>query len=123
RPVSARQTAGAETAKRVRDLRPDQRRLRQARRWGRTAPGAATARMSRYLVTGGAGFIGSHLCDALIARGDTVRVLDDFSTGHHANLPIGVELIVGDIADPPTALRATEGADGCFHLAAIASVE
>jgi UDP-glucose 4-epimerase len=79
--------------------------------------------MSLYLVTGGAGFIGSHLCDALIGRGDTVRVLDDLSTGHRTNLPAGVELIVGDIADPATARRATEGVDGCFHLAAIASVE
>jgi len=79
--------------------------------------------MSRYLVTGGAGFIGSHLCDALIARGDTVRVLDDLSTGRRENLPDGVELVVGDIADPGTALAATEGVDGCFHLAAIASVE
>jgi UDP-glucose 4-epimerase len=79
--------------------------------------------MSRYLVTGGAGFIGSHLCDALIARGDTVRVLDDFSTGQRANLPTGVELIEGDVADAPTVLRATERVDGCFHLAAIASVE
>ena len=79
--------------------------------------------MSLYLVTGGAGFIGSHLCDALLARGDSVRVLDDLSTGHRANLPPGVDLIVGDIADPDTALRATEGVEGCFHLAAIASVE
>jgi UDP-glucose 4-epimerase len=75
------------------------------------------------MVTGGAGFIGSHLCDALIARGDRVRVLDDLSTGDRANLPSGVDLIVGDTADPPTALRATGGVDGCFHLAAIASVE
>jgi UDP-glucose 4-epimerase len=79
--------------------------------------------MSLYLVTGGAGFIGSHLCDALIARGDQVRVLDDLSTGHRANLPDGVDLIEGDIADPDTALQATEAVDGCFHLAAIASVE
>ena len=79
--------------------------------------------MSHYLVTGGAGFIGSHLCDALIARGDQVRVLDDLSTGHRHNLPPGVELTVGDIVDPETSLRATEGVDGCFHLAAIASVE
>ncbi len=79
--------------------------------------------MSFFLVTGGAGFIGSHLCDALLARGDTVRVLDDLSTGHRANLPPGVELIVGDIADPDTALQAAEGVEGCFHLAAIASVE
>jgi UDP-glucose 4-epimerase len=79
--------------------------------------------MSLYLVTGGAGFIGSHLCDALIARGDTVRVLDDLSTGRRDNLPTDVELIVGDIADPVTAFYATAGVDGCFHLAAIASVE
>ena len=79
--------------------------------------------MSLYLVTGGAGFIGSHLCDALIARGDTVRVLDDLSTGKRANLPDGVELIVGDIADPAAASQAAQGTAGCFHLAAIASVE
>jgi UDP-glucose 4-epimerase len=79
--------------------------------------------MNRYLVTGGAGFIGSHLCDALIARGDTVRVLDDFSTGQRANLPAGIELITGDVADAATAWRATERVDGCFHLAAVASVE
>ncbi len=42
--------------------------------------------MARYLVTGGAGFIGSHLTDALLARGDTVCVLDDFSTGRRENL-------------------------------------
>jgi UDP-glucose 4-epimerase len=79
--------------------------------------------MSLYLVTGGAGFIGSHLCDALAARGDTVRVLDDLSTGHRTNLPAGVDLIVGDIADPETVFNATKAIDGCFHLAAIASVE
>jgi UDP-glucose 4-epimerase len=79
--------------------------------------------MSLYLVTGGAGFIGSHVCDALVARRDSVRVLDDLSTGHRTNLPSGVELIVGDIADPDAATRATDGIAGCFHLAAIASVE
>src|SRR5580658_7797789 len=79
--------------------------------------------MALYLVTGGAGFIGSHLCDALLARGDKVRVLDDLSTGRRANLPSQAGLIVGDIADPETALAATDGIDGCFHLAAIASVE
>jgi UDP-glucose 4-epimerase len=79
--------------------------------------------MSLYLVTGGAGFIGSHLCDALIGRGDSVRVLDDLSTGRLTNLPSGVEMIEGDIAEPATVRRATEGVDGCFHLAAIASVE
>jgi UDP-glucose 4-epimerase len=59
----------------------------------------------------------------LIARGDAVCVLDDFSTGHRSNLPPGIELLAGDIADAATALRATERIDGCFHLAAVASVE
>jgi UDP-glucose 4-epimerase len=79
--------------------------------------------VSTYLVTGGAGFIGSHLCEALVARGDSVRVLDDLSTGKRANLPEGVPLIVGDVADPDAVGAALAGADGCFHLAAIASVE
>jgi UDP-glucose 4-epimerase len=75
------------------------------------------------LVTGGAGFIGSHLCDALVARGDGVRVLDDLSTGRRTNLPQAATLIEGDVADPATVARAMDGVDGCFHLAAIASVE
>jgi UDP-glucose 4-epimerase len=79
--------------------------------------------MTTYLVTGGAGFIGSHLCDALIARGDTVRVLDNLSTGHRSNLPPTATLIEGDVADPAIVATAMEGVDGCFHLAAIASVE
>ena len=79
--------------------------------------------MSTYLVTGGAGFIGSHLCEVLVVRGDSVRVLDDLSTGHRHNLPPGVPLTVGDVADPDAVARAIEGVDGCFHLAAIASVE
>jgi UDP-glucose 4-epimerase len=79
--------------------------------------------MSVYLVTGGAGFIGSHLCDALVARGDTVRVLDDLSTGRRSNLPGSTTFIEGDVADPAQALLALDGVDGCFHLAAIASVE
>ena len=79
--------------------------------------------MALYLVTGGAGFIGSHLCDALIARGDRVRVLDDLSTGHLSNLPPGIDFLKGDIADPEAAAKATQDVDGCFHLAAIASVE
>jgi UDP-glucose 4-epimerase len=79
--------------------------------------------MSLYLVTGGAGFIGSHLCDALVARGDTVRVLDNLSTGHRSNLPAAATLIEGDVADPKIVAEAMDGVDGCFHLAAIASVE
>lgn len=76
-----------------------------------------------YLVTGGCGFIGAHLCAALVARGDRVRVLDDLSTGHRHNLPPGTELLVGDVADPALVLKAMQGVQGCFHLAAIASVE
>ena len=79
--------------------------------------------MALYLVTGGAGFIGSHLCDSLMARGDQVRVLDDLSTGRLSNLPDGVSFIHGDAADPATLAAAVESVDGCFHLAAIASVE
>jgi UDP-glucose 4-epimerase len=79
--------------------------------------------MSAYLVTGGAGFIGSHLCDALVARGDTVRVLDDLSTGSRGNLPANATLIEGDVSDAALVANALEGMDGCFHLAAVASVE
>jgi UDP-glucose 4-epimerase len=78
--------------------------------------------MTAWLVTGGAGFIGSHLCESILARGDAVRVLDDLSTGRRENLPPGVELIEGDVADPAAMRSAVEDVDGCFHLAAIASV-
>ena len=78
--------------------------------------------MALYLITGGAGFIGSHLADALIARGDRVRVLDDLSTGKRDNLPRDAEFIEGDVADPAIMQRAMQGVAGCFHLAAIASV-
>jgi UDP-glucose 4-epimerase len=76
-----------------------------------------------YLVTGGCGFIGSHLCDGLLARGDGVRVLDDLSTGKRENVPSELELIRGDVADADLVRAAMEGVDGCFHLAAVASVE
>jgi UDP-glucose 4-epimerase len=75
-----------------------------------------------FLVTGGAGFIGSHLCDALVRRGDSVRVIDDLSTGSRDNLPPGVTLIEADIAEPDAMDAAIQGVDGAFHLAAIASV-
>jgi UDP-glucose 4-epimerase len=75
-----------------------------------------------FLVTGGAGFIGSHLCEALRRRGDAVRVLDDLSSGKRTNLPPETELIIGDVADPDAVLGAMAGVAGCFHLAAIASV-
>ena len=74
-------------------------------------------------MTGGCGFIGSHLADALIARGDRVRVLDDLSTGRVENAPAAAELVRGDVADAGLVARAMADVDGCFHLAAIASVE
>lgn len=86
-------------------------------------PANGENRLPTYLVTGGAGFIGSHLVDALRARGDRVRVLDDLSTGKRENLGPGVPLILGDVADPALVARAMDGVDGCFHLAAVASVE
>lgn len=76
-----------------------------------------------YLVTGGCGFIGSHLCDRLIAQGHRVRVLDNLSTGRRDQLDPACDLIVGDVADPALAARAMEGVEGCFHLAAVASVQ
>jgi UDP-glucose 4-epimerase len=79
--------------------------------------------VTAWLVTGGAGFIGSHLCERLLARGDTVRVLDDLSTGRHDNLVPGVELIKADVADQAVMRDAVNGVAGCFHLAAVASVE
>jgi len=78
--------------------------------------------MSCFLVTGGAGFIGSHLVRALLDEGDTVRVLDDLSSGHRKNVPHQVELMEADITDPAVVESALDGVDGCFHLAAIASV-
>lgn len=79
--------------------------------------------MANYLVTGGCGFIGSHLCDALIAEGHGVRVLDDLSTGKLENLDPSAILVVGDVADRDAVAAAMKGMDGCFHLAAVASVK
>ena len=78
--------------------------------------------MGFYLVTGGCGFIGSHLVDALAYAGHRVRVLDDLSTGKVENVSVPVELLVGDAGDRETVARAMAGVDGCFHLAAVASV-
>jgi len=79
--------------------------------------------MASYVVTGGCGFIGSHLCEALLRRGDRVRIIDDLSTGSLANKPAAAELIEGDVRDREVVASAIAGSDGCFHLAAIASVE
>ncbi len=76
------------------------------------------------LVTGGAGFIGSHLVAGLVARGRRVRVLDDLSTGRREFLAGrgGVELLVGDVRDPDAVRRAVAGAEVVFHQAALRSV-
>lgn len=74
------------------------------------------------LVTGGAGFIGSHLAERLAADGRRVRVLDDLSTGSRANLVEGVEAVTGDVRDPATVLDALRDADVVYHLAALRSV-
>jgi len=78
------------------------------------------------LITGGAGFIGSNLTDALLAKGYSVRVLDDLSTGKPANLPLDnprVELIEGDVADAVLVNRVMQGCSAVVHLAAVASVQ
>jgi UDP-glucose 4-epimerase len=76
------------------------------------------------LVTGGAGFIGSSLVRALVARGDKVRVIDDLSSGKRDNLADveGVEFIAGSILDPEALARAVDGVNTVFHQAAIPSV-
>jgi UDP-glucose 4-epimerase len=78
----------------------------------------------RAIVTGGAGFIGSHVVDALVARGDEVLVLDDLSQGRRENVNAGAELLVADVRDADTLAEAFTGfhPDTCFHLAAQADV-
>ena len=78
--------------------------------------------MACFLVTGGAGFMGSHLVEALLGRGHSVRVLDDLSSGYRQNLPGQIQFLHGDVTNPGAVEEAFEGIDGCFHLAAIASV-
>jgi UDP-glucose 4-epimerase len=77
------------------------------------------------LVTGGAGFIGSHLVDALVRRGNAVRVLDDFSTGLRDNLAhhgTKIDVVDGSITDPAAVEKAVRGARTVYHLGALASV-
>lgn len=79
----------------------------------------------KVLVTGGAGFIGGHLVDALLSEGASVKVIDNFSTGRRSNLEHNlsrIELIEGDICDKDTISRAVDGVEVIFHEAAIPSV-
>jgi UDP-glucose 4-epimerase len=76
----------------------------------------------RALVTGGAGFIGSHLVDALVARGDEVVVVDDLTTGYHDNVNSRARLVVGDVADPAVMAEVVGGVEVVFHLAAARAV-
>jgi UDP-glucose 4-epimerase len=81
--------------------------------------------MTTYLVTGGAGFIGSHIAAALVKRGDKVRVLDSLITGNRQNLAVlskSVEFIEGDLVNPADVARAVQGVEVIFHEAALASV-
>jgi nucleoside-diphosphate-sugar epimerase len=81
--------------------------------------------MAKYLVTGGAGFIGSHIAETLVGRGETVRVLDNLSTGKKENLASvadRVEFVEGDIRDAETCRRAVDGMDYVLHQAALPSV-
>jgi UDP-glucose 4-epimerase len=81
--------------------------------------------MKNILVTGGAGFIGSHIAQALVQRGDRVRVLDNLCTGFRKNLAsiaADVEFIEGDVADEGVVARAMQGIELVYHQAALASV-
>lgn len=81
--------------------------------------------MGLYLVTGGAGFIGSSIAEALLSKGERVRILDDFSTGRRSNVEAlkgNFELIEGSIVDAPTVAKAMKGVEVVFHEAAIPSV-
>ncbi len=81
--------------------------------------------MANYLVTGGAGFIGSSIAEALLATGERVRILDDFSSGRRSNLAAlkgEIEIVEGSILDPEVVARAMKGVEVVFHQAAIPSV-
>ncbi len=78
--------------------------------------------MTQYLVTGGAGFIGSHIASALLAQGHRVRILDNFSTGRRHNLEPGAEVVEGDIRSYHVVREAVEGCDFVLHQAALPSV-
>lgn len=75
----------------------------------------------RLLITGGAGFIGSHTVDVAVAAGHRVRVLDDLSSGDRAYLPTTAELMIGDVTDRERVANAVAGCDAVIHLAALVS--
>lgn len=79
--------------------------------------------MKTFLVTGGAGFIGSHISAALLRAGHAVRIFDDFSSGKKENIPEGATVITGDICSLDALRSACVGVDGVFHLAALARVQ
>lgn len=81
--------------------------------------------MKKFLITGGAGFIGSNLAERLLERGDSVRILDNFSTGRRENVEKfrkDVEVIDGDVRDKEAVRRAMKGVQFCLHQAALSSV-
>jgi UDP-N-acetylglucosamine/UDP-N-acetyl-alpha-D-glucosaminouronate 4-epimerase len=81
--------------------------------------------MANYLVTGGAGFIGSNIAEALVRRGDRVRILDNLCAGFHKNIESfadDIEFIEGDTSDPEIVAKAVQGIECIFHQAALASV-
>ena len=84
--------------------------------------------MATYLITGGCGFIGSHLAETLLAQGHKIRIIDNLSTGKLDNLPASslpaqCDIVIGDVSQKNILSQCFEGVDYCFHLAAIASVQ
>lgn len=78
-----------------------------------------------YLVTGGCGFIGSHLCEAILDRGGRVRILDNLSSGHLRNIEPWrdrIDVVIGDVVEYETVAQAMRGVTGVFHQAALVSV-
>ena len=87
--------------------------------------GTTQVTTAKYLVTGGAGFIGSHIAEALLERGETVRVLDNLATGRQVNLRTlegRVQFVQGDLRNSDTIKTAVQGVEVIFHQAALASV-
>jgi len=108
-------------------MRPVEPKLGFATRlgWARALKRVKALAMAFYLVTGGAGFIGSNIVEALVKRGERVRVLDDFSSGKRENIDPWadqIEIVEGSIVDPQTCARSVEGVDFVLHQGAMPSV-